>query len=400
MNDPFLNLIRRINLTGWVRDFVEHTVNTESPASFRCMTGMAIVAAMLRRRTWINMGTFTIYPPIQTMLVGPAGASKKSTTARYGIEILDYVPEEMRPNQLPSAGTPEALIGRLKEILDHDGDTTGLQMVSELASYMGQHEYAKTLAQTLTELYDSPRKFNRETKANKKEYLENIGITAILCSNETWLSEAIPPTAIKGGFPSRVLMMYEKLRTRRIAFPAKHMPPKDEERALGERLTAFAFKRGECRIDHAAEVWHESWYENLPDAPTPDLEPFYARMQQHQLRLSMIIAAQENEMTQGQIHIKQHHMEAAQAILDYLGDRLPELYHFLATGRFGEEYHRILRLLKQAGGRMDRRDLGRRVSNSMNFQECETVLRTLGENGLVRSVTMGRDRFVEIVHED
>ena len=69
-----------------------------------------------------------------------------------------------------------------------------------------------------------------------RQYVDNVGVSAILCSNEEYLATSIPLTATRGGFPSRVIFMHEDTSVHRVANPEEVMPSVEEEYKLTQEL--------------------------------------------------------------------------------------------------------------------------------------------------------------------
>ena len=399
--DPFLKLVRDMDMRGWVRRYVEHGINTETPASFRSMTALALVASMLKRKIWIDKRLFKVWPALQCMLIGPAGGPHKSTSAMYGLSLINrHLDKVIRPTLLQSAGSPEALLSELaamnKETATdkedpHDGTACGLQVVSELSAYLTKAKYNEHMINTLCEVYDSPTEgLVRITKKEGRQFVWNVGVSAILCSNEENLASSIPLTATRGGFPSRVIFMYEDTSTHRVANPEEVMPSEEEEYKLTQELIQLVDKEGKVGWTQDARDWSTKWYnERSRVAEDPEVQPLVNREYSHHLRIAMLLAA--SGTTENKVTMALEHMQQAKGILDYAKKSIPKLYRIMATGAFGLHYEQVKRIIAQAGGEIAQSTIGRKLSHALNGSQVKEILQTMQANGEIDITTaLGR----------
>lgn len=395
MKDPFYTLLTKLGVKGWLRDYVELVRYTESPASFKFFTAAALLSAVLRRKVYVDKGTHRIYPPLPVMLVGPAGVSKKSTAARFGKEeILSRMSAEGQPHPLPASGSPEAFIDALNDINQRDGTATGLLVVSELANCIGKQDYNAHMAELLLDVFDNAP-INRKTKSGGHIRIPEVGVSAVLCSNEHLLLNSVPATVIQSGFASRVIMIYETFEPARVADPEDYMVAEDEKTAFAQRLDSQVFKFGIIRPTAAAKKWQREWYDSLRPPAEESLAPLYSRLQNHLYRLAILLTCGENE-NDPQPQIELHHFKQAKGILDYVMERIPSLYELLATDRFGADYKLVYRMLERRGGEMMRKELGRKLSHRMNYSKLQDVLSTMYSNGDIDMGPVGRDYLVKL----
>lgn len=382
--DDFMPVMHGVK--GFLKDYVEHTKGQEAPTAFHFATALTLLGASLKRRCWVDQNAYKIYPGVQCMLVGPSGKVKKSTSAKYGIELTWAEREGRKPlyNRLQNSGTGEALIHELS-VLSKKGDATGLLFVSELGVFLGKQEYNVNLVQILTDLYDNPDLLRRRTKSGGDEVLKNVAISSLLCSNEEWLSDAIPSSAFGGGFFGRMLVFYQSSTDRSFSRPKK--VPDSEREILQEKLELVRFIQGETLLTPEADNAFEKLYnEHKRDWPEEErLVPFYERIPDHILRLSMLLSISEDPTRNPPIAAERH-IYKAKEIIAWVFKYLPRVYAHLGGSKFGSDHYRIYETIRRAGGTMEERELGRRLARKLSKKQLQEHLETMMSNGVIQRV--------------
>src|SRR3954469_23194853 len=76
-------------LTAYVESFAPRS---EAPERFHYWCAVHTIAGALRRRVYIDEGTFRWYPNFYIILIGPPGTVKKSTTINVGARLIREMP--------------------------------------------------------------------------------------------------------------------------------------------------------------------------------------------------------------------------------------------------------------------------------------------------------------------
>lgn len=383
--DDFLPLMH--NVKGWLADYVEHTKGMEAPTAFHFATGLTVLGASLKRRCWVDQNAYKIYPAVQTLLVGPSGKVKKSTTGNYGVRLIGQERAGYKPafNRLLTSGTGEALFHELSVLTNKQEEATGLLYVSELGTFLGKQEYNTNLVQILTDLFDCPDFLRRRTKGGGDEVLKNVAVSTLFCSNEDWLADAIPATAFGGGFFGRMLVFYQASTDRCFSRPRKIS---DEERdEIVNALEPVRFIKGEAILTPSADKLYDDYYLRHKDE-WPEEErivPFYERLPDHVLRMSMLLSVSEDPKRESPV-ITERHIEKAIEILSWVFKYLPRVYSHLGGTKFGIDQVRIYEIIKRAGGQMEKQELGRRMSRRLSNKQLTEHLETMKLNGVLIEV--------------
>lgn len=383
--DDFSEILDEYEITGFLRDYVEHTRNMEAPTAFHFAVACALLGAALRRRVWVDQGYYQIWPAVQLLLVGPSGKVKKSTAASYGIGIAMKM-ENPLFNLLPDEGSGEALKTELSQLTKKTGEASGLLYVSELATFLGKQEYNVNLVQTLTDLFDSRAFKRRRTQARGNERMENIALSFVGCSNEDWLGDALPHSAFGGGFFGRMLVFYQSDTDRHFSRPAP--PPKEATEALVLGLAKIRFVSGEAILTPDADREFDRIYSRIKkDWPDDErLVPFWERYGDHVLRLGMLIAVSRNTEQREGVKVLKSDIVAGDAIVKWIIKYLPGVYESIGTTQYGRDHAKIFSYILRAGGQMEETKLSRKMSKYLSKRELDQHLDHMKFNGIIKRV--------------
>src|SRR3990167_9235428 len=153
---------------------------------------------------------------MRTMLVGPSGTVKKSTASGYAVKVGRAAGCY---NNLMNTGSGDGLLSSVAKLFKMQGESTGLVYASEMSTLINKSDYNISLVQLLTDLFDDADKKEKQTKTSGKEVLENIAVSCLLGTNEEFMVEALPASALAGGMMSRFLTWYQEDTDREFPRP-------------------------------------------------------------------------------------------------------------------------------------------------------------------------------------
>jgi hypothetical protein len=385
--DDFLPLLDKIELRGWLRRYVDHTMFFESPTAFHFAPALAVLATALKRQVYINQGIYKVWPAVAVFLVGPSGRTHKSTASNYAIHIGEM---SGRTNRLMDEGSQEALKRQLNGVTEKTGQTVGILYASEFSTLIGKAEYHQTIVPALIDLFDARDKMTRLTNTQGDVKLKDIAISAIFCSNEELAASAMPASAFGGGLMSRILVWFQSDTNRRSALPLEHIDPDKLERGkrqLIEMLAKTGVIMGEVTLTPQAKEWFTARYDYICDNRPEDqrLDPLWSRYGDWLMRLAMLIrvsdmledAYEKNvPLVKAPLEITIREFKQADAILRWVLRYLPKVYAFLGLTPFGVEATRIMQFIARRNGRATEKEIGRKlkISKRQLDEQLETLL--------------------------
>lgn len=210
---------------GFVDEYVSYASDfCDAPNAYHYFCALGTLAAVVARRCCLPFGVKDLHPNLWLLLVGSSGERKSSAIA-----VADYLLSRSKAAPIfPNEFSREALM----EVFQKHG--SGVFMISEYSNLMGimRRTYNDGVIGFLTDIYDVPRNYRRETFGKGAIELEkpcpNIiaGTTPeyMKTSADEWFS----------GWGPRFLVIPGE-RNRLILLPP--VPSKDKE----ERLLNFLF---------------------------------------------------------------------------------------------------------------------------------------------------------------
>lgn len=377
-------------LPDFISEFVQNTEWGEAPAYFYFWVGVGTVAAALRRRVWLPMGSFHWYPNLYILLVAPPGVIQKSSTADLGlVQLLKNVPGI---NFGPSTVTWQALYDAFAEVGEEfpiDKDT----LATQHALVINSSEFGITLNPKDTEMVDQlvhiwdGREMAKRTRKDGLLVIPTPCLNMIACTTPAWIAENMPRYLIGGGLTSRMVFVYGEAKERFIAYPFKHMPLDYKERQgkLVRDLTRIASLAGPFSLTDEALAWGEAWYEHFHKVESRKLDPtliggYIARKQTLVHKVAMCLSASQGDSRL----ITLPDLQRAEKLISELEEFMPKVYSKIGMSRESNVGEQIIAFLKRHGGKAPWTLLYRYVQPSLpNPDDAENVVRGLINAGYI-----------------
>ena len=350
--------------TGWLRDYVEYTRNTEPPTVFHFFTALTALGATLGRSVYFAKA-YTVFPNLCTILIAPSGKCRKTSACNFAVDLFRATEGIV----LADKTTPEALVEAFKE----RASAVGLIYAPELAVFLGKQKYQEGMIPMLTSLFDAPREWSSATIMRGEAKLSNVAISMLGASTIDWMQSAIPRDAFGGGFMSRLIFIVQENTPRSFAIP----PPLNEDTKA--RLIRFLLRaknvRGEFKLSQTAEDWYKDWYDNKKFASDDKhFAGYIERKPDHLLRIAMGLSVSADP---GTLILSLEICQQAERILQWIEQWLPAAFEDLSITASGEDAKRILNQLRNTGGSMEHSKLLRRNYLRLNADAFRKIMDTL-----------------------
>ena len=372
-------------LENWLTAYGDWTLpRSESPESMIIWAGLFTVSSAVKRHVYFPkrlMGSYTIYPNLYVIYVGPPGVVRKSTTAGYAEQLLHELDSINMASTAMSAS-------KLVEIMSETIDGSLAILASELGTFMNISK--EEMYDLLTDLYDGKLRYDYATRMHGIEIVENPCVNFLAATTPSWVSEQMPIHVIGGGFASRCIFIFEEKRRRKqLYYDIDWRHYQDLGKALTNDLAHIAALEGEFKHESpAVRGLIEDWYQASPDEHEDDrIEGYFNRKHVHIHKVAMLLSLCERD----DLVISETHFRAAVALLEGLEEHMPRAFSSVGRNPLSDDILKILEFVRQSDGKpVERKHIARRFFHQLQGPELDEVLSTL--------VVMGDLEYVKTIN--
>jgi hypothetical protein len=319
---------------------------------------------------------------LNLVLVSGSGKGKSSAIDRFQ-NLIEGFPKGKRI-PISEQATPESF----HDVLMVKSQT--ILKASEMARAFPKTDYMKGMIPYVTELLDYKDSISRSTRKDGELVVRRPSVTVIAGTTINWLQTALPDEALTGGFLARFLIVHEKWKDRKVAFPGEVSKEKRETVSAYREKLALEFAQlvrdtptGEVDWDnYSARDIYSVWY-HKNEAETGYLEPIAARAAEFVLRLAILIVA-----SCGRTTITVADINCAIGLYAYATKQLMEvLVPFTSDGKY---QGMVLEVLGDKP--MAQEEIYRAMQNTLISQKTQTIIQSLVLSGKLKRLE--NNRFV------
>jgi len=352
---------------GFLGGWLQHAAPFEYPDAFPLYALFAVAAAAVNGRVQVNPeGEPCVFTNTYVVLYGPSG-SRKSTAIRHAKWLLHEAVEEAPI--LPQSFTMESLISRLARDSEGHGKGAGLILSDELSDLIGGAEYKMQNTKFLTDIWDCPGIWMRETQTHGQEVITNPYVSLLAASAPDWL-EMTDPASLAGGYLRRTLFVVEYGPKQKAPKPVRDTALfKALVKVFRDRLKPDAFDAAYMVLTDEAHDVMGAWYEKVIDPIRTNggerEAQFASCMQAHALKLGALAAILEGGVPEV---MEAKDIRIGQGLVEALVPGTFHAYRSLVPSSYARLRAAIMRTVRLAGGRIEATDLVRRITDSMGVE--------------------------------
>lgn len=359
---------------GFLDDWLRYTEPFEFPDSYSLFALLAAASAAIDGRILVNPDTEPcVKTNIYVLLYGPPGG-RKGPPMRYAVEALALA----APNtpRLPRSFTMEALTSMLARESEEKGRCGGLIYTEEFHRLIGGKDYQLDNLAFLSELWDCPPDYPRQTQKHGLEVLMQPYVCGLFASNPDW-TESVDPRVLSGGALRRILTINE--------YGPKQMAvtsPKKDAALFDKLVSLMALRVGPKSFGQTAmllsdaaldtmDKWYTTTVQDLQRTADPRLGYFVSCLQAHALKL----AAVGHLLEGGPPHLlSAESMLMGQRLVERLVEPTSELYASLVPTPYARLRAGIMRAVGRAGpDGLSASELDRMIVMSLGVRPREAV---------------------------
>jgi len=276
---------------SYIELFMSLLKDQETPSEYDFWAAVWTIGAVVGRTCFIDRPRAPIYFNWYIVVCAESGMTRKSTVINFAYDMIQGCLPEYA-STLQTKTTPEKLWALMSNQSGRYGKSHVVINISEMVTFFGKEGYSMGMPIMLTDLYDCP---DRREGGGSLNYgtlpLVNPFITFIAGSTPSWLSRAINPDVIEGGFTSRTIFISSEQRKKLIFWPDKLQSP--NKMAAKEYLNAIrdhASRLETIQPDEEAKAFLTKWYSSRQFNSESYLRSFESREDSHILRLAGTLA--------------------------------------------------------------------------------------------------------------
>lgn len=340
----------------------------------------------------MRWGHTDLYPNQYIVLIGPSGV-RKAEPLLVARRFLKEIGVELIAESI----TRPAFHRRIKEAMTsfdvpYRSGATKLQwqsavccVLEELAVFLEND--GKFIAD-LTNIYDSRDDWTYETKNQGTDELIGACVNIIASMAQDWIPVVLPPTAIGGGFTSRMIFVMESRKGKTVTNPNKVQPDQVIYDRLLHDLHEIHNLGGEMIFNKRATDLYEEWYEGEEKKAArgehpirdPRFSGYCSRRQTLIKKLCMVLSAARSDS----LVIDEKDFNRGLKLMLQIEPRMSEVFGAVGLSKTAEQTHAVLEYIKR---RTDttRTEVLREMYRDVDWLTLEQIEITLRLTGMIKT---------------
>jgi energy-coupling factor transporter ATP-binding protein EcfA2 len=383
--------------------------HTDIPDTFIIWSALSLVGAALKNNVYFQIGTYTLYPNMFIVLVGPPGVGKGASMSILEQMIIDTKPNQV-VNTLSDRITAERIIERISDGWSTAPQLKNMQLVlgkndhncllfsSEIRVLLGASDW---MLEFLEEAW-SKTTYEYQTKNKGNVAIDNMCCSLLAASVPDFLRNVNREAhmVITGGFSSRCLFIYAENPSKDLPFP-EPLKKNAKSKALYDNLVLdlqeIGTLRGEFVIDTGARLRFEAFLRLNRAASSKDdseaVANFRARIKAHVLKLAMIFSVSRDNT----LRISEMDMVNAIAEVQKILVSLTKLFRGAGEGMDAAVTARVQDFIEKYG-RVSKKEIFKSLHRHLNSPEAlDRILYVLESIGYCTVVNSNKTTFYQPV---
>ena len=378
--------------TGFLKDYLAYTADTETPTSFNRWAAIAGIGAILERNLFIPHGHTNLHANQYLMLIGSAGTRKstaiklmKSLLVQAGYTTISAERTSKEKFLLDLSGEEDAagddiLDRNLFGDIDNESEVRPMLIAADEANDffgIGNLEFLSILGS----LWDhSGKPYANRIKTGKSISIPNPTISILSGNTPTGFTLAFPPEILGQGFFSRLLLIYGEPNGRKIAFPRSPDPAETME-IVGQLQRIKSYHCGALGYSDKARTLLELIYGSDTTLSDQRFDSYSNRRFTHLLKLCIIVAAGHQRKS-----ITEDTVIEANTYLSYAESLMPKALGEFGKSRNSDVTHKVLSYIEAHDG-VRLKDLMKLVSSDLEKpSDIGDIIRKLSLAEKIQSV--------------
>lgn len=387
--------------------------HTNAPDSFIAWAAFSVIGAVMKRKFFIQEGTYTIYPNQYIVLVAPPSVGK-GTAINFNWKIVRDSGPNFIANMIPDRVTGPRILERIAagwnsapQIINAAGGAQVIQGSSDHSCTIFSTELSILLGASdqmidfLCECWDRTDGYEYDTKNSGSAFIKDQAVSLIGGTVPDFIRhiDRNRNMTIKGGFTSRCLFVYEDKPARFILHPPPVSKNKSSQALLdalkNDALHISSLPGGEFTYSTAALMRFDNYMTAAMMNTRDDTEAvahFKGRMSVHISKLAMVLAISREDT----LVISEMDMIKAIHFVDGALKTIEKVFRGAGDSNMAEATGRIQEYLEKVGV-ASRRELLRNLHRHIDPDTMDRILFVLVEIGFcIKTTTQGSTQMFRV----
>ena len=384
----------------WITAYVKYASVTEAPRRMHFWTGVATLAGVLRRKVWIDMKRYRIYPNFYVVLVAPPGVVTKSTTLDIGMKLLRGVPGiKFGPDVVTWPALVQAFAAN-SEQFEYQGTWFPMCAMTLEASELGSllNPQDREMISLYITLWDGRDKFEKVTKGSGTDVVEGPWINMVAATTPHWIADNMPTATIGGGLTSRMIFVYGDRKEKYIAFVDEHVSDTDPGTAKALQEDLIEISKNLCGpfvITETARKWERERYESfwkttVLSMNSDTLEGYAARKQTHIFKTAMVLSASRSDART----IEVEDLQLATTMLETLEPDMQKVFSKIGRTEDSIQAERFIEFIHKKGTVTYEEAYGMIHTYFPDFRDFEGIMTGAIRSGQIRLDQQGTQMVI------
>ena len=387
-------------LANWILAYADAVEKmSEAPSAYNVWCAISVVSAVLKKRCWVDRGTYRVYPNQYIVLVGPPGVGKG--TAIHPAHHFSKNSKPPMANYMSDRITAPKIIERLSAGFNttsvvggqiHSGiEASCILQASELSSFLSSSDWMTTF---LCDAWDRGE-YEYDTKNKGTFTVKDMCVSLIgACVPEFIRTiNRDNSTAINGGFTARTIFVFAGDKSKLIVWPQGF-----QDTAKGKQLYADLLHdldyitkvHGQFTWEPYAALEFERYYHSIKplDNDTEVVRHFKARQTTHCCKVAIALSAASRD----DAVIDVYSIKTAIALINQILTSLDITFRGVGESPLAEATARIQTYI-ESKGLVSRQELLRDNYRHITNDDLDRVIFTLAAIGFLDCITVGGKAF-------
>jgi hypothetical protein len=379
---------------GYLQDYLYYYSENEVPESFNRWSALALLAATLGRKVWLDRGYFIVYPNIYVCLIGTAGSGKSTAKSFAKAIFIKEFPDLLISDSIQSREDIAEKMGSSDCLHTFKDPLTGIineyrpffLIVNELANFLSVD--TRKMVDFLVDIYDE-NYFSTGFKNSASQRFINPFVTMLGCVPPQWIMDNLKYDLFSLGLGRRLILVHDEKR-KLISDPK---PPADGKPVFDRVIKHLQEARklvGQFTFSKEGKAWWDKWYTDATRIRKDDpiIAQFHETKHVQVLKVAMLLALNERPF---RLVYEPKHLKVALAMLDELEPKVIRLTSGIGRNELANISVQLLDTLEHFHGAMSEKLLWKTYFRHLRFDEYKEVLKMLEDTEQIKYAILKED---------